>query len=109
MNDREKAEAAVLEAAYRIKAIMSYSGHRPGALFMTRLALIRACLNLPGPEPKPEAPRIREDAPRNCQRRMMAEGLAYPRTCPLCKLGPCPYLPEPAKSGGRETGSAQDR
>lgn len=24
-----------------------------------------------------------------CQQEMRAEGVAYPRTCPLCGLGPC--------------------
>lgn len=31
------------------------------------------------------------EAPSNCQRVMMASGSAYPRSCPRCGLGPCPY------------------
>lgn len=35
-------------------------------------------------------------APEDCQRVMMQGTKPYPRTCPRCKLGPCPYFPKPA-------------
>lgn len=31
------------------------------------------------------------EAPDNCQRKMMQSGKPYPRSCPRCGLGPCPF------------------
>jgi len=41
-----------------------------------------------------------EPTPADCQRVMMQGTKPYPRTCPRCRLGPCPYFPkaQPARS-----------
>ena len=50
VNERMRAEAAVMQAAYRLKSLMVEAGYTPGSIGRAKAILIAACLELPNPE-----------------------------------------------------------